>query len=153
MGRSRSAFPTPPSVRKLSSRFDPFANEAQLAGYSPVGAPWTPPADVLELDDCFVVRLEVPGIDTSELSVHQQDNTLFVEGLRRRPESDAEVYSFHNLEIRYGPFERLFHFPRAFSLIDVEATYHNGLLTIRIGKTAEAPRMATFVRVQVQEKT
>src|SRR5262245_29999580 len=45
---------------------------------------WAPNLDVAETKDTFVVKLEVPGMEPTELNVTLQDNVLTLKGEKKR---------------------------------------------------------------------
>src|SRR5262245_29232549 len=72
---------------------------------------------------CYVVRLEVPGIDPSrDLSVAVEAGMLVVRGER----CDAAPDGCHS-EFRYGSFARHVALPLGADVHDVSAAYLNGI--------------------------
>jgi HSP20 family protein len=118
------------------------------ARFAPAGLPWAPNADVVTLDHEIVVRLEIPGADTSELLVVQQGRQLVIQGVRPRPD-DGEGARHEMMEIQYGPFARVFEFPGYVRLEDIQASYEAGFLVIRLARCMKAPRASLTVRVTV----
>jgi HSP20 family protein len=101
------------------------------------GSTWTPPADLYETPEHFVVELEVPGLAREELHVEATARQLTVRGERGPVGAQAE--SYHRMERSYGPFARSFELAAAVDPDGVRATLRDGLLLVELPKTG-APR-------------
>ena len=102
------------------------------------------PVDEFHQNGYLVVKAEIPGIDPEkdvELTVSDGMLHMCVE---RRQEDDVEDESYVRHEMHYGSFERNLPLPEGVSETDVEATYTNGILEIRIpeGHPAEVKKIA-----------
>ena len=86
----------------------------------------------------FTVIVELAGIDPDQLSVTAGEGALLVAGERPREARERCVYQ--QIEIEYGPFERLIHLPDDVDLTQAEARYDRGLLTIEMPIAEKAPR-------------
>jgi HSP20 family protein len=121
--------------RLMENLFGPWSSTM------PAGAPnFHPAADIYETPQALVIRMELAGLQTSEiaLTVHRQE--LVVAGRRRFP-AEEPIGRFHRLEIDYGNFERRFPLPKAVDEGRVEAEYLNGILTVRLfWRQASPPR-------------
>lgn len=101
---------------------------------------WSPRADVAETDDAYHLALDLPGVDRDSLDVTFDDGTLKISGerLRRHTEDDGRV---HRVERAYGRFFRSFALGTDVDPDAIEATYDDGVLAVRIGKSeAKQPR-------------
>jgi HSP20 family protein len=96
-----------------------------------------PPVNVLQdAEGNYVVRFEVPGVAPEDISIESQGRTLTLSG-KREASADPKA-SFHRRERGTGQFSRSFQFPTGLALDQAEASYKQGMLTIRIPKRAEA---------------
>jgi HSP20 family protein len=84
----------------------------------------------------FTVIVEIAGIDPDQVNVTAAEGALVISGERRREPCEGRV--FQQIEIEYGPFERLIHLPEDVDLPQAEARYERGLLTIEIPIAAKA---------------
>lgn len=102
-----------------------------------------PPANILkDAEGSYVVRCEIPGVSPEDIHIESQDRTLTLSG-KREPATSANG-SFHRRERGSGQFSRSFQFPADLALDKSEASYKQGMLTIRIPKREEAkPRQIT----------
>lgn len=93
-----------------------------------------PATDVYETESEYVVELEVPGFDRSELTVEVSDHTLVVKGEHEEDTEKAsrELLLHERLERR---FERRFDLPRDVDADRVAAACDKGVLTLHVPKT------------------
>jgi HSP20 family protein len=92
-----------------------------------------------EDDGQLVVRAEMPGIDPDEdVEITVSDRTLHLRA-ERRSEKKTEDKKGYRSEFQYGSFTRTLTLPVGATEADVKATYHDGILEVRIPiDTAEA---------------
>lgn len=102
-----------------------------------------PPANIFkDAEGSHIVRCEIPGVSPEDIHIDSQDRTLTLSG-KREPAASANG-SFHRRERGSGQFSRSFQFPADLALDKAEASYKQGMLTIRIPKREEAkPRQIT----------
>jgi HSP20 family protein len=146
----------PPAHRPSGSTTQPLADELEVylnecVRGSPVGfvstPKWRPPADIYETDLCFVVVIDIAGIDPDGFAVTFDAGVLTVSGERQETASGRREY--HAMEVKVGPFERRFRFPRRVDPASLRATYQAGFLEIRLAKVPDRPEP---VRVEVESK-
>jgi len=111
---------------------------------------FVPPGDVYEDENSVQLKLEVPGIDEKDFDVKVENNTLTVSG-ERRFEKEEKEENFHRIERRYGSFSRSFTLPNTVNTNDINASYDNGVLTIKLAKRAEAKPKQIKVAVGSQK--
>jgi len=94
---------------------------------------WTPLVDIYENDEDLVIKAELPGLSTADVSVRVDDNVLSLKGERKR---DAGINSedYHLIERSYGHFRRSFVLPDNVDRDKVEAKFKHGVLFISIPK-------------------
>ena len=101
---------------------------------------WSPRADVAETADAYVLHLDLPGIDRDTLDVTLDDGTLKISG-QRRHETEVKDGKMHRVERAYGRFFRSFSLGSDLDPEAIEASYDDGVLTVRVGKSeARQPR-------------
>lgn len=98
---------------------------------------WEPPVDIYETDDALVLEVELPGVSKDEVSLELHEHTLTLSGERKR-EPSAQGGQYHREEGRYGAFQRAFRMPTIVDQAQVQATYKNGVLALRLPKRAAA---------------
>jgi HSP20 family protein len=104
---------------------------------------WTPPVDIYETDDALVLKAELPGVSKDDVSLEIHNNTLILRG-ERKHEAEVREENYHRVERAYGTFQRSFVLPTMVDQEKVQATYHDGVLELRLPKleTAKPKRIA-----------
>jgi HSP20 family protein len=98
---------------------------------------WSPPTDVYETEEKYIIRVEIAGMDENDLSVKIDQNRLIISGFR--PDF-PETRAYHRMEIHFGEFSTEVEFPGPVEIDHVEADYQNGFLRIVLPK-AQAKRI------------
>jgi len=103
---------------------------------------WSPPTDVYETDTCIIVKVEIAGMEEQDFSISLDTKMLVISGIRRDP---AAKLGYQQMEILYGQFETQVHLPGAINADEIEATYQNGFLHVRLPKATprQVPVMST----------
>jgi len=116
--------------------FEPFFGRFNFLEDETKSGVWAPPVDVAEEKDKIFVRVEVPGMNESDLKVSFEDGLLTVSGERQFERKDDRNY--HRIERTYGSFTRTFSLPRTVDATAISANYRDGILEIEIPKLEEA---------------
>lgn len=98
---------------------------------------WAPNTDMVETDDAYVIRLDLPGIPKEEVNISFKDNRLTVSGEREKDEKE-EKENYMRRERYHGSFLRSFTLPNAVEEDDIKATFKDGVLTVNVKKTEES---------------
>ena len=97
----------------------------------PADAGFSPAAEVHRDGDDAVIRLELPGVPTDDVTVEVKGRHLVVSGSRRdQREEQTEGRRFS--EFRYGSFTRSFRLAPSVTAEAVTASYDAGVLTVRV---------------------
>ena len=99
-----------------------------------------PRADIAETDKDYLISLELPGLELSDVDVRLSGNQLTVSGERKQKKEDKDKH-FYRVETTYGAFERRFELPQNVRSDpeSVQATFKNGMLEIRVQKREPKP--------------
>lgn len=96
-------------------------------------------AEVTERDRDIIVKLEVPGMEASDLDVEIADDCLVVSG-EKRVDRDEQVGRYHVTERAYGRFRRVVALPAPVDDSQAKADYRRGVLKVTLPKTKGASR-------------
>ena len=129
--------------REVDSLFDRFFDRS--GSDEGTSAVWSPRTDLVEKDDAFHLRLDVPGMSKDDISINLQNGTLTVSG-ERSSEKTEEGEEYVRVERAFGTFHRTFRLPDAVDPDSIEAAYEDGVLTINVPKTEESTRR----RIEIQ---
>ena len=97
---------------------------------------WTPPADVSETEDSFIVVAELPGVRRADVDVAATHDTLTIRGYR--PDPGCQPACYVRLERGHGQFVRRFTFSGALAVDAVQADFKDGILTVTLPKAPDA---------------
>jgi HSP20 family protein len=111
-------------------------------------ASWSPPADIFEVGDCYIMKIEVPGMPMEDLVIEVSGGSVTVVGRRRRIREVTEEH-YQRVERSYGRFIRHFIFPLPVHDAEVSARLTDGLLTITLPKE-RLDSKDSFVRVDIE---
>jgi HSP20 family protein len=117
--------------RLLSGFFGPAAE-----GLLPPMFRSQPAANVWEQGDALLVEMEVPGVTSDQVDVSVAGGELSVK--INRPEVTEAGVTYHRRERPTGAISRVLRLPMEVDADRVEAELHDGVLTLRLPKTAPA---------------
>jgi HSP20 family protein len=103
---------------------------------TPMLMDWAPAVDVSETADAVTIKMEIPGLDPKDVQVMLKDQVLTIRGEKKR-ETEKKDERFYRKERMYGSFVRTIPLPTFVDEHKVNATFHNGLLTVSLIKAAE----------------
>jgi len=87
--------------------------------------------EFVEGDTC-VIRAELPGIDPDkDVEISVSDGIMHLQAVRRERSEDERPDGYRS-EFRYGSLERRFLLATATTEKDIKATYHDGILEVRV---------------------
>ena len=125
--------------RLFSSFFD-----APTPGNGTTARRWIPAMDLVETDEHFVLKADLPGVAESDVNIELESNVLTISG-ERKTEHEAKKDGYYRIERSYGAFSRALTLPEGIDPDAVAANFDNGVLEVRIPKPVQAkPR-----RVQI----
>ena len=105
---------------------------------SPAAQParWVPRTNIGESATEYVLTVELPGVETEDVSVEMHEGALTIAGEKKLPET-VEGFEVVKAERRSGEFTRSFSFPVSIDADDINADFKNGLLVVSIPKSAK----------------
>jgi len=112
---------------------------------APPTASWLPAAEGRLEDGTYVIQFALPGGEPKAVEVSVMDNLLTIKG-ERKANHDPTGKDYFVREVTYGAFQRSVTLPDGVDAAQVEATYANGMLEVRV----PAPRAATPRMIEVK---
>jgi HSP20 family protein len=92
---------------------------------------WRPPTDVFEIENTFVVRVEIAGMREEDFIIELNGRNLMVRGSRQ---DIPERRAYHQMEIYFGEFAIELDLPNFVEADQVQAVYSDGFLRIYLPK-------------------
>ena len=94
---------------------------------------WAPAVDIKEEADRYVLRADVPGVDSKDIEITMENGLLTIKG-ERKSEDTVEREGYKRVERVYGTFYRRFTLPDTADADKVSASSNNGVLEVTIPK-------------------
>ena len=98
---------------------------------------WVPPMDLVETENDFVLKADLPGLDADDVTIEVEDRVLTVSG-ERTIEHEAKKEGYYRLERSSGRFRRSLTLPDGVDPAKIAASFDKGVLEIRVPKPEEA---------------
>ena len=120
--------------REMSHLFDtlsPLANSQDKLDFVPA-------AEMEETPEAIHLKLEIPGIDPSDIDVKVTAESVSISG-QRQEETKTEEKGKTRTEFRYGQFSRTIGLPARVQNTEAQAEYKDGILKLTVPK-AEAEK-------------
>jgi HSP20 family protein len=107
---------------------------------------FAPAVDIQETEKEFLIKVDLPDVKKEDVKIEMQDGLLTLEG-ERRQEKEEKGKRFHKIEREYGKFVRRFMLPTDIDPAKVQAEFKDGVLSVRLPKTAAAKPNPVEVKV------
>src|SRR3954470_4104534 len=119
-----------PFTREIDRVFDAFF------GQTDQGRRWVPPVDLVEAEDHFVLKADLPGLAEDDVNIEVQDGALTISG-ERRAEHEQREKGWYRIERSFGRFNRSLSLPDGVDPDRIQASFSHGVLEVRIPKPEE----------------
>ena len=119
-----------PFSREIDRVFDAFF------GQTDQGRRWMPPVDLVEAEDHFVLKADLPGLAEGDMNIEVQEGTLTISG-ERKAEHEQREKGWYRIERSFGRFSRSLTLPDGVDPDRIEASFSHGVLEVRIPKPEE----------------
>jgi HSP20 family protein len=101
---------------------------------------WVPAMDLVEADDHFLLKADLPGLGEEDVSIEIRDNALTIAG-ERKSEYEKRERGWYRVERATGRFSRSLSLPDGVDPDAVRASFDRGVLEVWIPKPeARKPR-------------
>ena len=125
------------SLRQAMDRLFEDSYVRPRAGWATGAAEVSPVAlDVSAGTDALTIQAALPGVRPEDVEITVEDGTLSIRGTSREERSENEG-GYVVQEIRRGEFSRSISLPTGLEPDRAEATFENGILSLRIPKAEQ----------------
>ena len=135
--------------RQMNALFENFWRGADrpFAGLDlPLGE-GMPRTDVVETDNGVEISIELPGMEQKDVEVSLTGDSLTIRG-EKKIEKQEDKKGYYVSERSYGSVYRSIPLPPGVDADKADATFKNGVLTVRLPQTAEAKEKVKRVEVK-----
>ncbi len=126
------------SIARQFGKLDPLHAAKSYFGFPP-GDAWTPNVNLYESEACYLVAVDLAGVEKSQIDVTVHGQRLKLTGTREVPTKEpsepcSQRPRVHLMEIDHGPFSREVELPADVDHDRIAASFNNGLLWIELPK-------------------
>ncbi|MCW3000330.1 MAG: Hsp20/alpha crystallin family protein [Solirubrobacterales bacterium] len=105
---------------------------------------WVPAMDLIEMEDHFLLKADLPGMSEADVNIEVEGDTLTISG-ERKEEHESREGGFVRLERAAGAFSRSLTLPDGVDPEGVKASFKNGVLEVYIPKPEQTrPRRVSI---------
>lgn len=131
---------------RINKMFDDTMRSVPTGDEELATGAWSPPVDIHETDDSFVVSADLPGLNKDDIEIGIEDNTLIIKG-EKKFEEKVPRDKYLRVERTYGEFVRSFSLPQNVDSTKIKATFRDGILDLTLPKKEEAKPKRIAVEV------
>ena len=113
---------------------------------------WIPPMDLVETEDQYVLRADLPGMTEDDINIELENNVLTVSG-ERKSEEEHKGEGYFRVERAFGTFARTLTLPDGVNADAVVASFEQGVLEVRIPKPEETKPRRVAISVGASKPT
>lgn len=117
--------------RQMDRMVSTFSRSPGTAGRQAFRSQVYPALNVYKNGEGYVVRAELPGIESKSLDIEVTGDTLTLRGERKAPEL-TDGASYHRRERDFGTFRRSLSLPEKVDGSKTAASYNDGVLEVRL---------------------
>ncbi|UJS16043.1 MAG: Hsp20/alpha crystallin family protein [Candidatus Jettenia sp.] len=146
MARELTKWSYLPTISSLQNEMNRMMDRIFREGNLTETGMWLPPIDLSETNDKITVKAEIPGIDSKDIDISIQENTLFLKG-EKREEKEEKGKNYYRVERQYGSFSRSVVLPATVDTDKITAECKNGVLEITLQKKEEVKPKQISIKV------
>jgi HSP20 family protein len=107
----------------------------------------SPAVDLVEKEKEYEITAELPGIDAGDIDVKLANGILTIKG-EKKEEKEEKKKDYYLSERRFGSFQRTFQLPDGVVEDKIEASFDNGVLTIRMPKGTDLQKPEKKIAIE-----
>jgi HSP20 family protein len=125
---------------EMNRLFNTFFDTPTANGGTSPARRWVPAMDLVEAENEFVLKADLPGLSEENVSIEVEDNVLTISG-ERKAEHEERKEAYYRVERAFGRFSRSLTLPEGIKPEAVKASFEHGVLEVRVPKPeAKKPR-------------
>ncbi|MGZ4186213.1 MAG: Hsp20/alpha crystallin family protein [Solirubrobacteraceae bacterium] len=131
-------------LREMNRFFNTFGNGGAVMRR------WSPAMDVVESEDNYVLRVDLPGVSEGDVKIELDDNVLTISGERKSAHKDTKE-GYYRVERAYGSFSRMLTLPEGVDADSISANFDRGVLEVKIPKPEQRKPRRVEISVGASE--
>ena len=133
--------------REFDDMIERFFGDDSMISRGSFGRIITPAVNIAENENEITVTAEIPGMEKDDLDVSLTGDTLTIKG-EKKVEHEERSDNFHRFERSYGSFSRSLSLPCEVQHDKVDASYKNGVLTLKLPKAEDCRSKSVKIPLQ-----
>ena len=125
----------PQLLERMQQNFEKMARSYEDEPFEMVPTPSEVRVDFKDEDEELVLTAELPGFDEDDLNVRVTDHTLHIAAEHEEESEEKTEGEYLRQERRHASVTRSIRLPEGIKKDEIEATYNNGILTVRMPKS------------------
>jgi len=106
-----------------------------------------PAVNISEMTDAYCIDLAAPGLKKEHFKINLEKDILTI-SCANEQETTSDERSYNRKEFSYHAFTRAFTLPESADADRIEATYADGILSIKLPKKEEAKIVSKQIEIQ-----
>ena len=149
MGYSKERSKTAGSaeLKRIRSMLEEFQTYSRRYGSHGVDV-WLPATDVYETQDALIIQMCLPGVSVDQIRTVINGDTITVSG-HRESITREKLVAYHQMEIRYGYFERSVTIHTPFDAEQCSAIVEKGILLLKVPKAKKLQSRPVVIRIRL----
>jgi HSP20 family protein len=146
----------PSSVHDLHTEFDRLFDSIKQrfdVGFSRdflSTADWLKPSlDIASDGKEYSIKVELPGIEASDINIEITDNTIKIKGEKHQEKEEKEK-NYYRIERSYGSFQRILDIPEDADTDKITSNYKDGVLTVSVPRKMLPQKDTKKIEVKVK---
>jgi HSP20 family protein len=119
--------------QEMNRLFNTFFDAPATGGTGGATRRWVPAMDLVETDDHFVLRADLPGLGEADIDLSLEGDVLTLSG-ERKAEHEERGEGYYRVERSTGAFSRSLTLPEGVDGDAISARFDKGVLEVRIPK-------------------
>ena len=136
---------------EMNRLFNSFFDTPTPTGNGGALRRWIPAMDLVETDNDFILRADLPGLAEQDVNIELEDNVLTISG-ERKAEHEERQEGYYRVERSSGSFRRSLTLPDGVEPDSVKATFDRGVLEVRVPKPEERKPRKVSISVGAGEQ-
>lgn len=120
----------------VDSLFEPAIVNSKYTEEDSLKSEWIPDVDIYEDDGKLVIKVDMPEVSESDISIKFDNSILILKG-ERKFSAESSIENYRRIERPYGTFSRKFAVPSNVDTNAIKAKLADGILRITLPKRAE----------------
>jgi HSP20 family protein len=152
--RRKEEYPLFALQREMNRLFDDFFRGFDLRPLRMADQKWagfSPRLDLEETEKEYRITAELPGMEEKDVEVLLTGNSITLKG-EKKEEKEEKGRNYYHTERSYGSFHRSVPLPEGIEIEKVDAEFKNGVLTVKLPKTAQEKTKSKKVPIKSGKK-